>query len=355
MAQNSKSITYADAGVNIDQANRTKQRIKYLAHKTFTKGVLSEIGGFGALFAIDKTKYLDPILVSSVDGVGTKLKLAFEMKVHHTIGADLVNHCVNDIAMQGAAPMFFMDYLATGRLQPEVAEKVIEGLADACKHNGCALIGGETAEMPGLYAPGDYDLAGFAVGAVERSSLLPRKDLEFGDVILALPSSGVHANGFSLVRRLVEQSGLRLSDPAPFAPGKTLGEALLTPTRIYVRQILETIRTTGAVKALAHITGGGLTDNIPRVLPADLAAEIDLVACTLPPVFAWLQREARMDQDEMLRTFNCGIGMIVVVAASDVERVLRHLGEETRLIGALVGRGGGDAIRFKGELAWGAR
>ncbi len=255
----------------------------------------------------------------------------------------------------GAEPLFFLDYFSTSKLDPAVFARVVGAMADACRAHGCALLGGETAEMPGLYAPGDYDLAGFAVGAVERSSLLPRKDLEFGDVILALPSSGVHANGFSLVRRLVEQSGLRLSDPAPFAPGKTLGEALLTPTRIYVRQILETIRTTGAVKALAHITGGGLTDNIPRVLPADLAAEIDLVACTLPPVFAWLQREARMDQDEMLRTFNCGIGMIVVVAASDVERVLRHLGEETRLIGALVGRGGGDAIRFKGELAWGAR
>jgi phosphoribosylformylglycinamidine cyclo-ligase len=257
--------------------------------------------------------------------------------------------------VQGAEPLFFLDYFATGKLDLGVAETVIGSVAAGCLEAGCALIGGETAEMPGLYAPGDYDLAGFAVGAVERFSLLPRKDLEFGDVILALPSSGVHANGFSLVRRIVEQSGLRLSDPAPFTPGKTLGEALLTPTRIYVRQILETIRTTGPVKALAHITGGGLTDNIPRVLPADLAAEIDLGAFMLPPVFAWLQGEARLDQDEMLRTFNCGIGMIVVVAASDVERVLEHLSEETRLIGALVERGGGDAIRVKGEFARGAR
>jgi len=203
LAQNSKSITYADAGVNIDQANRTKQRIKYLAHKTFTKGVLSEIGGFGALFAIDKAKYLDPILVSSVDGVGTKLKLAFEMKVHHTIGADLVNHCVNDIAVQGAAPMFFMDYLATGRLQPEVAEKVVEGLADACKHNGCALIGGETAEMPGFYPDGEYDLAGFIVGVVERDRIITGKTVEAGDIILGLPSTGLHTNGYSLARKLL--------------------------------------------------------------------------------------------------------------------------------------------------------
>jgi phosphoribosylformylglycinamidine cyclo-ligase len=203
VTQNSKPITYADAGVNIDQANRTKQRIKYLAHKTFTKGVLSEIGGFGALFSIDKAKYLDPILVSSVDGVGTKLKLAFEMKVHHTIGADLVNHCVNDIAVQGAAPMFFMDYLATGRLQPEVAEKVVEGLADACKHNGCALIGGETAEMPGFYPDGEYDLAGFIVGVVERDRIITGKTVETGDIILGLPSTGLHTNGYSLARKLL--------------------------------------------------------------------------------------------------------------------------------------------------------
>ena len=348
-------LTYRDAGVDIDAGNALVSAIGPLAAKTYRRGVLGGIGGFGGLFDLKACGFKDPVLVAATDGVGTKLKLAIETGLHAGIGIDLVAMNVNDIVVQGAEPLFFLDYFATGKLDLGVAETVIGSVAAGCLEAGCALIGGETAEMPGLYAPGDYDLAGFAVGAVERSSLLPRKDLEFGDVILALPSSGVHANGFSLVRRLVEQSGLRLSDPAPFAPGKTLGEALLTPTRIYVRQILETIRTTGAVKALAHITGGGLTDNIPRVLPADLAAEIDLVACTLPPVFAWLQREARMDQDEMLRTFNCGIGMIVVVTASDVERVLRHLGEETRLIGALVGRGGGDAIRFKGELAWGAR
>jgi phosphoribosylformylglycinamidine cyclo-ligase len=348
-------LTYRDAGVDIDAGNALVSAIGPLAAKTNRRGVMGGIGGFGGLFDLKACGFKDPVLVAATDGVGTKLKLAIEMGLHAGIGIDLVAMNVNDIVVQGAEPLFFLDYFATGKLDLGVAETVIGSVAAGCLEAGCALIGGETAEMPGLYAPGDYDLAGFAVGAVERSSLLPRKDLEFGDVILALPSSGVHANGFSLVRRIVEQSGLRLSDPAPFAPGKTLGEALLTPTRIYVQQILETIRTTGPVKALAHITGGGLTDNIPRVLPADLAAEIDLGAFMLPPVFAWLQGEARLDQDEMLRTFNCGIGMIVVVAASDVERVLEHLSEETRLIGALVERGGGDAIRVKGEFARGAR
>jgi phosphoribosylformylglycinamidine cyclo-ligase len=348
-------LTYRDAGVDIDAGNALVSAIGPLAAKTNRPGVLGGIGGFGGLFDLKACGFKDPVLVAATDGVGTKLKLAVETGLHAGIGVDLVAMNVNDIVVQGAEPLFFLDYFATGKLDLGVAETVIGSVAAGCLEAGCALIGGETAEMPGLYAPGEYDLAGFAVGAVERSSLLPRKDLELGDVILALPSSGVHANGFSLVRRVVEQSGLRWSDPAPFAPGKTLGEALLTPTRIYVRHILETIRTTGAVKALAHVTGGGLTDNIPRVLPADLAAEIDLGAFTLPPVFTWLRREARLDQDEMLRTFNCGIGMIVVVAASDVERVLQHLGEETRLIGALVERGSGDAIRFKGELAWGTR
>jgi phosphoribosylformylglycinamidine cyclo-ligase len=348
-------LTYRDAGVDIDAGNALVSAIGPLAAKTNRPGVLGGIGGFGGLFDLKACGFKDPVLVAATDGVGTKLKLAVETGLHAGIGVDLVAMNVNDIVVQGAEPLFFLDYFATGKLDLGVAETVIGSVAAGCLEAGCALIGGETAEMPGLYAPGEYDLAGFAVGAVERSSLLPRKDLELGDVILALPSSGVHANGFSLVRRVVEQSGLRWSDPAPFAPGKTLGEALLTPTRIYVRHILDTIRTTGAVKALAHVTGGGLTDNIPRVLPADLAAEIDLGAFTLPPVFTWLRCEARLDQDEMLRTFNCGIGMIVVVAASDVERVLQHLGEETRLIGALVERGSGDAIRFKGELAWGTR
>jgi phosphoribosylformylglycinamidine cyclo-ligase len=261
---------------------------------------------------------------------------------------------VNDIVVQGAEPLFFLDYFACGKLDLGVAKTVIGSVAKGCKEAGAALIGGETAEMPGVYAPGDYDLAGFAVGAVERAALLPRKDIAEGDVILALPSSGVHANGLSLVRRVVEQTGLNWRDPAPFARGATLGEALLTPTRIYVRQILETIRGSGAVKALAHITGGGLTDNIPRVLPPALGAEIDLGAFALPPVFAWLMREAGLDQDEMLRTFNCGVGMILIVSPGDVERVL-HLGDEARMIGAIGSRGRGEPIRYTGKLGGSAK
>lgn len=343
-------LTYRDTGVDIDAGNALVGAIGPLAAMTKRKGVLGGIGGFGGLFDLKACGFKDPVLVAATDGVGTKLKLAIETGRHEGIGIDLVAMNVNDIVVQGAEPLFFLDYFACGKLDLGVAETVIGSIAEGCKDAGCALIGGETAEMPGLYAAGDYDLAGFAVGAVERSSLLPRKDIAVGDVILALPSSGVHANGFSLVRRVVEEAGLSLKDPAPFAVGVTLGEALLTPTRIYVKQILETIRTTGAVKALAHITGGGLTDNIPRVLPPDLAAEIDLDAVALPPVFAWLEREAGLDQDEMLRTFNCGIGMVLVVAAPDMKRVLQHLGDETRPIGVIAKRGGADAIRYRGTL-----
>ena len=285
-------LTYRDAGVDIDAGNALVEAIGPLAAKTKRDGLLGGIGGFGGLFDLKACGFKDPVLVAATDGVGTKLKLAIETGIHDGIGIDLVAMNVNDIVVQGAEPLFFLDYFATGKLDLGVAKTVIGSVAKGCKEAGCALIGGETAEMPGLYAPGDYDLAGFAVGAVERKALLPRKDIEAGDVILALPSSGVHANGFSLVRRVVEKTGFDWSDPAPFAPGTSLGAALLTPTRIYVRQILETIRGTGAVKALAHITGGGLTDNIPRVLPKGLAAEIDLGAFALPPVFAWLKREA---------------------------------------------------------------
>ena len=343
-------LTYRDAGVDIDAGNALVQAIGPLAKKTKRKGVLGAIGGFGGLFDLKSCGFKDPVLVAATDGVGTKLKFAIETGLHEGIGIDLVAMNVNDLVVQGAEPLFFLDYFATGKLDLEVAETVIGSIARGCKEAGCALIGGETAEMPGLYAHGDYDLAGFAVGAVERSALLPRKDIDIGDVILALPSSGVHANGFSLVRRVVEQSGLRLSDPAPFATRKSLGAALLTPTRIYVRQILEAIRGTGAVKALAHITGGGLTDNIPRVLPGKLAAEIGLGSFALPPVFAWLQREAGLAQAEMLRTFNCGIGMILVVAPQDAKRVLRSLGDEAMEIGVVDKRGRRSAVRYAGTL-----
>ena len=348
-------LTYRNAGVDIDAGNALVEAIGPLAAKTKRPGVLGGIGGFGGLFDLKACGFEDPVLVAATDGVGTKLKLAIETGIHDGIGIDLVAMNVNDIVVQGAEPLFFLDYFACGKLDLRVAKMVIGSIAKGCKEAGCALIGGETAEMPGLYTPGDYDLAGFAVGAAERSSLLPRKDITEGDVILALPSSGVHANGFSLVRRVVAETGLDWSDPAPFAPGIALGKALLTPTRIYVRQILETIRGSGAVKALAHITGGGLTDNIPRVLPKGLAAEIDLGAFALPAVFAWLQVEARLDQREMLRTFNCGIGMVLIVSPQEVERVLKHLDDETRVIGAIAKRGRGEAVRYKGERAWGGR
>jgi phosphoribosylformylglycinamidine cyclo-ligase len=345
------SVTYRDAGVDIDAGNALVAAIGPLAAKTGRAGALGRIGGFGGLFDLKACGFEDPVLVAATDGVGTKLKLAIETGRHEGIGIDLVAMNVNDIVVQGAEPLFFLDYFACGKLDLGIAQTVIGGIARGCAEAGCALIGGETAEMPGLYAPGDYDLAGFAVGAVERGSLLPRKDIEAGDIVIGLPSSGVHANGFSLVRRVIERAGFDWNDPAPFAPDMKLGEALLTPTRIYVRQALETIRGTRAVKALAHITGGGLTDNIPRVLPGNLAAEIDLGAFALPAVFQWLKAEARLEPSEMLRTFNCGIGMVLIVSPKDVERTLDRLGGEGKVIGAIVERGRGDAIRYKGRLA----
>jgi phosphoribosylformylglycinamidine cyclo-ligase len=348
-----KPLTYAEAGVDIDAGNRLVKAIGPLAAKTARPGLLGGIGGFGGLFDLAACGFKDPLLVAATDGVGTKLKLAIDARLHDTIGIDLVAMNVNDLVVQGAEPLFFLDYFATGRLDTGVAETVIAGIAKGCKEAGCALIGGETAEMPGLYAEGDYDLAGFAVGAVERGALLPRKDLKAGDVLLALPSSGVHANGFSLVRRVIERSGLRAIDAAPFAPGTPLGQALLAPTRIYVRQLLDTIRTTGAVNALAHITGGGLTENLPRVLPGSLAAEIDLASFPLPPVFVWLKAEAGIDDAEMLKTFNCGIGMVVVAAEQDAETVsaaLRKAGEQPWRLGRLVPRKGKQAVFYAGSL-----
>jgi len=352
--KNKPKVTYRDAGVDIATGNALVQAIGPLAAATARKGALGALGGFGGLFDLKACGFTDPVLVAATDGVGTKLKLAIETGVHDTIGLDLVAMNVNDIVVQGAEPLFFLDYFACGKLELGVATAVVSGIARGCKDAGCALIGGETAEMPRLYAPGDYDLAGFAVGAVERGSVLPRKDIADGDVILALPSSGVHANGFSLVRRIVDGTGLRWNDPAPFARETTLGEILLTPTRIYVRQILETIRLTGAVKALAHITGGGLTENVPRVLPEGLAAEIDLAALPLPPVFAWLMREAGLSQEEMLRTFNCGIGMILIVGQQNIERARQTLGGDAMVIGTIGKRGDGAPIRYAGNFARGA-
>lgn len=330
-------ITYADAGVDISRANRTKQRIKYLAHKTFNKNVLSEIGGFGGLFSIP-LKYKDPVLVSSVDGVGTKLKVAFEMNVHHTVGGDLVNHCVNDIAVQGAAPLFFMDYLATGKLNPETAEKVVEGIAEACKHNGCALIGGETAEMPGFYPDGEYDLAGFIVGVVDRERIVTGKSVEVGDVILALPSTGLHTNGYSLARKLLFEVARYTPETYVNELKGKVGNELMMPHRSYwpiVRKLVDG----EVIAAMAHITGGGITENLPRVLPRGVAPVIELGSWPVPPIYAHMQKIGNVPQDEMLRTFNMGIGMLLVISAKKFKKaqtLLERAGEKAYTVGRIV-------------------
>ncbi len=331
-------ITYADAGVDITRANRTKQRIKYLAHKTFTRGVLSEIGGFGGLFAVDKTKYTDPVLVSSVDGVGTKLKIAFEMDLHSTVGGDLVNHCVNDIAVQGAAPLFFMDYLATGTLDPSVAEKVVEGIADACKHNGCALIGGETAEMPGFYPDGEYDLAGFIVGVVDREKIITGKDVQIGDIILGLPSNGLHTNGYSLARKLLFEVAHYSAETYVNEIKNKVGNELMRTHKSYWPSLRKLIDGQ-CVSALAHITGGGITENLPRVLPRGTAAVIELGTWPVLPIFEHLQHLGNVTQDEMLRTFNMGLGMLLVVPSAKFKKaqsVLERVGEKAYTIGRIV-------------------
>ena len=350
MGDERNTLTYRDAGVDIGAGNNLVERIKPAAAATSRPGLLGGLGGFGALFDLKAAGFRDPILVSTTDGVGTKLKIAIECGEHRTIGVDLVAMCVNDLVVQGAEPLLFLDYFATSALDVDVAASVIEGISEGCRMAGAGLVGGETAEMPGLYGKGDYDLAGFAVGAVERDELLPRADLREGDVILGLVSSGVHSNGFSLVRRVTEMCGLAWSDPAPFATATSLGAALLTPTRIYVRSCLAAIRRTGAVKALAHITGGGLVENIPRVLPPHLAAEIDLAAIDVPPVFRWLARSVAYP--EMLRTFNCGIGMVLVVdpgATASMLTLLAAEGETATRIGR-IGRRRDKLVTLAGKL-----
>ena len=332
------TVTYADAGVDIDRASRTKKRIKYLAHKTFTRGVLSEIGGFGGLFAINKEKWLDPVLVSSVDGVGTKLKVAFEMKVHHTIGADLVNHCVNDIAVQGATPLFFMDYLATGVLEPEVVEKVVEGLAEACKHNGCALIGGETAEMPGFYPEGEYDLAGFIVGVAERERIVTGKTVEVGDVILGLASNGLHTNGYALARKVLFEIGHYTPDSYVNELKGKVGNELMKTHKSYWHAVKRLVDAE-CVSAMAHVTGGGVTDNLPRVLPRGMAAVIEIGSWPVLPIFEHLQQLGNVPQEEMLRTFNMGLGMLLVVPSKKFKKaqtVLERAGEKAYTVGRIV-------------------
>ena len=322
MTNSKNSITYADAGVDIDAGNALVERIKPAAKRTKRPGVMSGLGGFGALFDLKGAGYTDPILVAATDGVGTKLRIAIDTGNVDGVGVDLVAMCVNDLVCQGAEPLFFLDYFATGKLETEQAARIIEGIAKGCEGSGCALIGGETAEMPGMYSEGDFDLAGFSVGAMERGADLPR-DVAAGDVLLGLASDGVHSNGYSLVRKLVEISGLGWDADCPWADG-TLGEVLLKPTRLYVKPALQAVRA-GGVHALAHITGGGLTENLPRVLPDDLGAQIDLDSWELPGVFKWMADVGAISETEMLKTFNCGVGMILVVKADEAEALTKLL------------------------------
>ncbi|MGH9175038.1 MAG: phosphoribosylformylglycinamidine cyclo-ligase [Vicinamibacterales bacterium] len=318
-------MDYKSSGVDIDAGTETVRRIKGLAKSTFTAGVLSEIGSFGGLFRLDPTAWKDPILVSSADGVGTKLRVALMANEHRTIGLDLVNHCVNDILVQGARPLFFLDYFAAGRLEPDVAEQVVGGLARGCRENGCALLGGETAEMPGFYSDGDYDLAGFIVGAVESDTLIDGRSIAVGDILIGLPSSGLHTNGYSLARRIAfDHLGLGVDSHVEDLGGESVGEALLTPHRSYLQAVYPLIAK-GAIKGLAHITGGGITDNLPRMLPEGTAARIDRATWQVPPIFEWLQRAGKVPDDDMLRTFNMGIGLILICTPSLVDPVLDDL------------------------------
>lgn len=366
-----RTISYRDSGVDIDAGNALVQAIKPLVRETRRPGADADLGGFGGLFDLKRAGFKDPILVAANDGVGTKLKIAIESGRHETIGIDLVAMCVNDLVVQGAEPLFFLDYFATGKLEVAHARTVVAGIAEGCKQAGCALIGGETAEMPGLYAAADYDLAGFAVGAAERGEVLPRSDIEAGDVLIGLPSSGVHSNGYSLVRRLVTEEGLDWNAVAPFASGQSVAEALLVPTRIYVKPVLAAIRATGgsgadgAVKGLSHITGGGLAENLPRILPAGLAAHVDLTIWRAPAVFDWLARAGNLDDAEMLRTFNCGIGMVVIASRDRTDAVmaaLKDAGEQPIAIGEVEpgqgvktqakGKGEAEAVRVSGKLGF---
>jgi phosphoribosylformylglycinamidine cyclo-ligase len=344
---------YAEAGVDIDAGNRMVELIKPLLRRTARPGADAEIGGFGGLFDLAAAGYSDPILVAATDGVGTKIKIAVETGRHDTIGIDLVAMSVNDLVVQGAEPLFFLDYFACGKLEPEVGAAVVSGIVAACGDVGCALIGGETAEMPGVYQGGDYDLAGFAVGAVARTALLPRPDIAAGDVVVGLAASGVHANGFSLVRRIVSEAGLAWDAPAPFAPTRPLGEALLTPTRLYVRPCLAAMRASKAVKALAHITGGGFVENIPRVLPDGCAVALDLDRVPVLPVFKWLAAAGRIGEQEMLRTFNCGIGMIAVLDAQAADAAITSFsasGETVVRLGEVIKATGKARVDFRAEL-----
>ena len=358
---------YRDAGVDIDAGHGLVRSIEPLALSTARPGAKARLGGFAGLFDLRETGFVDPLLVAASDGVGTKLQLIAQSGRHNCAGIDLVAMCVNDLLAHGAEPLFFLDYFAANKLDPVMAGAVIAGIAEGCREAGCALIGGETAEMPGLYADMDYDLAGFSVGAVERGELLPRPDIVAGDVLIGLASSGPHSNGYSLIRRLVAEERLGWNARAPFDAGRTVGEALLVPTRLYVKPVLAAIRETGAVKAVAHITGGGLIENLPRVLPEGIAAAVDLSSWTVPAVFGWLQRAGRLETHELLRTFNAGIGLVIVAAKDKADAVLANLrahGETVSVIGEIMagggaktqakGKGAAEAVRLSGRLTFAA-
>ena len=351
-------LTYRQSGVDIAAGNALVKAIAPMAAATARPGADGALGGFGGIFDLKAAGWTDPVLVSATDGVGTKLELAFATGQHSTIGIDLVAMCVNDIVVAGAEPLFFLDYFATGKLVPQAGAQVVAGIADGCRQAGAALIGGETAEMPGMYAKGVYDLAGFAVGAAERGKLLPATGIAAGDQLIGLPSSGVHSNGFSLVNAVLKASGLDLAAPAPFDDQRPLGEALLTPTRIYVKPLLAVLRQFGDIKALAHITGGGLTENLPRVLPAGLVAQVDLEALPQRPVFGWLKQTGNIATAEMLRTFNCGVGMVAVVRAGMTDQVIKalhDLGEAPVIIGELTPAKASDAapeVTYRGTPWW---
>ncbi|VAW23699.1 Phosphoribosylformylglycinamidine cyclo-ligase [hydrothermal vent metagenome] len=348
----SKPVTYKQAGVDIDAGNALVEAIKPAIKSTNRPGANGEIGGFGGLFDLKAAGFTDPVLVAANDGVGTKLRVAIEANQHGTIGIDLVAMCVNDLIVQGAQPLFFLDYLATGALDVKQATTIVEGIADGCKQANCALIGGETAEMPSIYAKKDYDLAGFAVGAAERGQLLPKDNLKSGDVIVGIASSGLHSNGFSLVRKLIELNNISYSKPTPFDTKQTLAETLLTPTKIYVKSLIAALDAGIGIKALAHITGGGFVDNIPRILPKNLAASISLDAINPPPVFSWLNDLGNIGKSEMLRTFNCGIGMIAIIEADQAEQLMQVLNDEgdcATILGELKAKGD-NAVEFNGKL-----
>jgi len=342
-------MDYKQAGVDIEAGNEVVRRIRALARGTFTPGVLSEIGSFGGLFQLDAARLADPVLVASADGVGTKLRIAFLTGIHRTIGIDLVNHCVNDILVQGAEPLFFLDYLATGRLDPDVAVEIVEGLSTGCRVNGCALLGGETAEMPGFYADGEYDVAGFIVGAVARDRLIDGRTIQPGDALIGLPSSGLHTNGYSLVRRIAfDIAGLRVDSHVPEL-GVTVGEALLVPHRSYL-PVIKPLLASGLIKGMAHITGGGITDNLPRIFPRGTAAVIDRSAWQVPAIFEWLQQTGNVPDQDMLRTFNMGIGLIVACEESDADRLLTALAAAGEPGATPIGRvvSGSNGVAYRG-------